>query len=194
MRVVAAIAFLAGALVLAGPVAAGARAPFTVALGDAVRVSGTPIRCVASGAAAESGILCSLAGKDGKQPAGSLGVALSSRGEALVVRFEPKGNRAVWRVKAARGASHAPATPPAVGGTVHVTEVGGSWKVAGTDILCSVGRAELQPGVTCSRVDADGPRKHSNSIAMTRLRVGIYRFDGNRRAKMRVEEPQPAAR
>lgn len=179
MRAVAAIATLAGALVLAGSVAAGERAPFTAALGDTVSISGTPIRCVASGTAAESGILCSLAGKDGKEPAGSLGVALSSRGEALVVEFEPKGNRAVWRVKAVRRA-------------VHVTDVGGSWKVAGTDILCSVGRVELQPGVTCSRVDAGGPRKHSNSIALTRLRVGIYRFDGGRHAKMRVEKPQPA--
>jgi hypothetical protein len=179
VRAVAAIATLAGALVLAGSVAAGERAPFTAALGDTVSISGTPIRCVASGTAAESGILCSLAGKDGKEPAGSLGVALSSRGEALVVEFEPKGNRAVWRVKAVRRA-------------VHVTDVGGSWKVAGTDILCSVGRVELQPGVTCSRVDAGGPRKHSNSIALTRLRVGIYRFDGGRHAKMRVEKPQPA--
>ena len=194
MRVIAAIAAGAGILALAGPAAAGARAPFAVALGDTVRISGTPIRCVASGTTVESGILCSLAGKDGKEPAGSLGVALSSRGEAIVVKFEPKGNRAVWRVKAARGASPstAPSTPPAIGGTVHVTDVGGSWQVAGTDILCSVGRAELQPGLTCSRVDAKGPRKNSNSIAMTRLRVGIYRFDGSRHAKMRVEEPQPA--
>ena len=178
MKAVAAIAALAGALALAGPTAAAARAPFTVALGDTVSISGTPIRCLASGTAAESGILCSLVGKSGKEPAGSLGVALSSRGEAIVVKFEPKGNRAVWRVKAVRTA-------------VHVTDVGGSWQVAGTDILCSVGRAELQPGVTCSRVDAGGPRRNSNSIALTRLRVGIYRFDGGRHAKMRVEEPQP---
>ena len=194
MRAVVAIAAFAaalalvGALAVAGPVAAGARAPFTAALGAAVSIAGTPIRCVATGTAAESGILCSLAGKDGKEPAGSLGVALSSRGEALVVKFEPKGNRAVWRVPAARRAG----PPPTSGDTVHVTAVGGSWQVAGTDILCSVGRAQLQPGVTCSRVDAGGPRKHSNSIAMTRLLVGIYRFDGSRHAKMRVEEPQPA--
>ncbi len=150
-----------------------------MALGDTVRISGTPIRCVASGSAVESGILCSLVGKDGKEPTGSLGVALSSRGEAIVVRFEPKGNKAVWRVKAARR-------------VVHVTDVGGSWKVAGTDILCMVGRVALQPGLTCSRVDADGPRKNSNSIAMTPQRVGIYRFNGSRQARMRVEEPQPA--
>ena len=195
MRAVAAIAALLGAFALAGPAAAaGARAPFAVALGAAVSISGTPLRCVASGTAVESGILCSLVGKDGKEPAGSLGVALSSRGEAIVVKFEPKGNRAVWRVKAARGASPSPspATPRALGGAVHVTDVGGSWTVAGTDILCSVGRVELQPGLTCSRVDAGGPRKNSNSIAMTRLRVGIYRFDGSRHARMRVEEPQPA--
>ena len=196
MRAAAAIAALAGSLALAGPAvgAAAARAPFAVALGAAVRISGTPLRCVASGTAVESGILCSLVGKDGKEPAGSLGVALSSRGEAIVVKFEPKGNRAVWRVKAARGASPSPspATPRALGGAVHVTDVGGSWTVAGTDILCSVGRVELQPGLTCSRVDAGGPRKNSNSIAMTRLRVGIYRFDGSRHARMRVEEPQPA--
>lgn len=179
MRVVAAIAAVAALLALAGPAAAVPRAPFTAALGDTVSISGTAIRCVASGTATESGILCSLAGKGGKEPAGSLGVALSSRGEAIVVRFEPKGNKAVWRVKAVRR-------------TVHVTDVGGSWKVAGTDIRCTVGRVALQPGLTCSRVDADGPRRNSNSIAMTPQRVGIYRFDGSRHAKMRVEEPQPA--
>lgn len=54
-----------------------------------------------------------------------------------------------------------------------------------------MGRVGLQPGLTCSRVDADGPRKHSNSIATARLRVGTYRFDASRHAKMRVEEPQP---
>ncbi len=196
MRVVAAIAAVVGILALAGPAAAVPRAPFTVALGDTASISGTPIRCVASGTATESGILCSLAGKDGKEPAGSLGVALSSRGEAIVVKFEPKGNRAVWRVKAVRGASPSPtpspSTPPPLDRTVHVTDVGGSWKVTGTDILCTVGRVGLQPGLTCSRVDTHGPRKNSNSIAMTPQRVGIYRFDGSRHAKMRVEEPQPA--
>lgn len=177
---------LAAAVAALLPGAAFAAAtPFAASTGDTVGVAGTPIACVSTGGSSGRGVLCSLLGPGDREPAGSVGVALSSHGEAIVVQFAAKGPREVWRVKAAHRA-------PAVAPRVHITDVGGSWQVALTDIRCEVRRAGLQPGVVCSRFDEKGPRAHSNSIAITRLRVGIYRYDGKRRAVMKVEEAEPA--
>ena len=68
-----------------------ARAPFAIAVGDTVRVSGTQISCTATGQPGAAGLLCSLRGKDGKEAAGSYGVALSDRGEALVIECAEGG-------------------------------------------------------------------------------------------------------
>jgi hypothetical protein len=194
VRAAVAIAALVGALGLAGTaLGAAPRAPFRVALGDTVSVAGTSIRCLATGTPKAAGVLCGLFGTGGKELPGSVGVALSARGEAIVIRFKATGPRAIWRVKAGRRAQPGAATVAAT--TMprrHVTDVGGVWWVVGTDLRCDVRRAGFQPGVVCSRVDAAGPRKHTNSIAITRLRVGIYRYDGKRRALMEVEEAQPA--
>jgi hypothetical protein len=74
---------------------------------------------------------------------------------------------------------------------VRTVGVSGSWRVATTDIRCVVLRALKQPAVRCDRVDAEGPLPRSNSIAVTPLRVGIYRYDRERKAVERVEEAQP---
>ena len=192
------IALGAAALAVAAAAVAGvalaappARAPFAIAVGDTVRVSGTQISCTATGHPGAAGLLCSLLGKDGKEAAGSYGVALSDHGEALVIEFAAGGAavtpKKLWRVKAGRRAASAASAAP----VTHVTDVGGSWFLAGTDLRCVVKRGDLQPGVVCSRYDAQGVRANSNSIAITPAAAGVYRYDARRRAAPKLEKAEP---
>ena len=201
-RAVAVAAALGVAAVGLAPVAAAAtskpRPLFPIAVGDTVRVSGTPSACAATGRPGAAGLLCSLLGKDGKEPQGSYGVALGDRGEALVIRFGSGGAAAkpeqVWRVKASRSAGAvavAVAVARSVAPVTHVTDVGGGWFLAGTDIRCHVKRADLLPGVVCSRFDARGVRPGTNSIAITPAAAGIYRYDAERRAVRKIEKAEP---
>ncbi len=197
LRLVALAAVAAAAFAVA-TVAAGvafaatpARAPFAIAVGDTVRVSGTQLSCTATGQPGAAGLLCSLRGKDGKEAAGTYGVALSDHGEALVIEFAEGGAavspKQLWRVKAGHRAASAAGAAP----VTHVTDVGGSWFLAGTDLRCVVKRGALQPGVVCSRYDAQGVRPNSNSIAITPAAAGIYRYDGKRRAARTLEKAEP---
>jgi hypothetical protein len=181
-------AAMATAMATAGA-ASAAPAPLTLRLGEIAAVRGTAIRCVVTGRDHAEGILCSLTGSTGAPPQDSFAVALAAKGEAIVIRYPREGARQVWRVKASRGAEG----PPSLGGghSVRTVGVGGSWRVATTDIRCVVLRALKQPAVRCDRVDAEGPLPRSNSIAVTPLRVGIYRYDRERKAVERVEEAQP---
>lgn len=195
---------MVGALLLgAGASGAGAGArtvgaagpgsiPFVLPLGGTV-VVGTQIRCIATGTVTDRGILCSLGGAGGQEPIGSLSVALSARGEALIIKLGDGGPRTAWRLKAVHRAAAAPrAAPPAL--PVRTAGVGASWRVLGTDIRCDVRRVVTLVGVVCSRYDDEGPRPRSNSIAMTRFRVGLYRYDDGRRAQVKIEQDEPAAR
>lgn len=188
---------------LAGPAGAAAHAagakPLSLASGATVRLVGSSVSCTATGGGAGGagaggrGVLCGVAGPGGAPRAGSLGVALSGAGEALVVRFTAKGVEEAWRVPALHRRAAAPAAGAAAPAP-RTVGIGGSFAVASTSIRCDVKSAGTLPGVVCSQFAADGlVRPDSNSVAMTAGHVGIYRFDKQRRAVLKVEKAEPAA-
>jgi hypothetical protein len=176
----------------ATPAAAAPPKEFTANLGDLVRVASTGIGCIATGTAQDRGVACSILQKTGVEAPGSLGVALSAKGEAIVLKFSASDVTEVARVPAvhhARAARAARAVVPAV----HIAQPGQRWKIASTDILCEVKLAGYHPGVVCSRNDAKGPRANTNSVAMTTAAVALFRFNSKRQAVVKYQKLEPTA-
>lgn len=190
----AAVLAVAAAALVPAALAAPSATPkeFTANLGDLVRVATTGIGCIATGSAQQRGVACSILQKTGVEAPGSLGVALSAQGEAIVLKFATNDVTEIARVPAvhhARAAHAARAVVPAV----HIAQPGQRWRIASTDILCEVKLAGFHPGVVCSRNDAKGPKANTNSIAMTTTAIALFRFNSKRQAVVKYQKLEPTA-